>query len=102
MKHLRNVLLLAVIAFLAVEGWLHWREHRFDSTREYREHCWSFDAWRRGQVQLRALGHQPGARDDRSPRHLHQHPLPLWQAAGAGVAHAITRIGRIIASARHP
>jgi soluble lytic murein transglycosylase len=31
MKRLRNVLLLALIGALALEGWLHWREHRFDA-----------------------------------------------------------------------
>jgi len=31
MKRVRHALLLALIGFLAVEGWLHWREHRFDS-----------------------------------------------------------------------
>jgi soluble lytic murein transglycosylase len=31
MKRLRNVLLLALIGFLAVKGWFFWRAHRFDA-----------------------------------------------------------------------
>jgi soluble lytic murein transglycosylase len=31
LKHLRKIVLLAAVGMIAFWGWLHWREHRFDS-----------------------------------------------------------------------
>jgi soluble lytic murein transglycosylase len=62
MKHLRNALLLAVIGFIVVEGWLYWREHRFDSAIAQAAQRYQLDPALIRAVIWRESGFHPGAR----------------------------------------
>jgi len=62
MKRLRNVLLLALIGVLALEGWLYWREHRFDRAIAEAAQRYQLDPALIRAVIWRESGFHPGVR----------------------------------------
>jgi soluble lytic murein transglycosylase len=62
MSRLRNVLLLALLGFLAVQAWLYWREHRFDRAIAQAANRYELDPALIRAVIWRESGFHPDAR----------------------------------------